>query len=356
MRRSRTAHLRTLVQEQGLDAFLVTSLPNVRYLSGFSGSNGLCVITASEAYFVTDVRYALQSKEDVRGFRRVVTMVGLFETASRRRLLSGCRKVGFESHHVSHSQYRAIRKLFPRVSWKPVSELVEGLALVKDREEIACIARAAGISDRVFRDIVSVVRPGIREIEIAAEISYLHKSYGAERDAFDPIVASGERGALPHAGAGLKKIRKGDLVTLDFGCTVNGYASDLTRTIAVGRVSGKGREIYQVVLRAQEEAIGAARAGLLAKDLDAVARRSIASAGLGRYFSHSLGHGLGLRIHERPRISALSKERLMSGSVVTIEPGVYIPGFGGVRIEDDVVLRKNGCRVLTSASKELMIV
>lgn len=344
------------MQEQGLDAFLVTSLPNVRYLSGFSGSNGICVITASEAYFLTDIRYALQSKEDVRGFRRLVTMVGLFETASRRRLLSGCRKVGFESHHVSHAHYRTIRKLFPRISWKPVSELVEGLALVKDREEIACIAKAAGISDRVFKDIVSVIRPGVRENEIAAKISFLHKSYGAERDAFEPIVASGERGAIPHAGAGPRRIRKGDLVTLDFGCTVNGYASDLTRTIAVGTLSGKGREIYRVVLRAQEEAIEAARAGLLAKDLDAVARRSISSAGFGRYFSHSLGHGLGLRVHERPRISSLSKERLVSGSVITIEPGVYIPGFGGVRIEDDIVLRNNGCRVLTAAPKELMIV
>lgn len=356
MRRSRTAHLRTLFRERGLDALLVTSLPHVRYLSGFSGSNGICVITASEAYFVTDIRYALQCREDVRGFRRLVTMVGLFEAASRHRLLAGCRRVGFESHHVSYAQYRSLRHLFPGVSWKPVSELIERQTLVKDREELAWIQKAVDISDRVFSDVVAIIRPGIREIEISAEISYRHKLYGAERDAFDPIVASGKQGALPHARAGLKKIRSGELVTLDMGCTVKGYSSDLTRTIAVGKVSRKGREVYQVVLDAQLQAIRAARPGLPAKELDGVARRAITAAGYGKYFSHSLGHGLGLHVHEHPRISALSREQLQAGSVITIEPGVYIPGFGGVRIEDDIVLRKNGCRVLTAAPKELIIV
>ena len=356
MRRSRTAHLRTLFRERGLDALLVTSLPHVRYLSGFSGSNGICVITSSDAFFVTDIRYALQCREDVRGFRRLVTMVGLFEASSRHKLLAGCTTVGFESHHLSYAQYRSIRKLFPAISWKPVSDLIEQQTLVKDGEELACIQKAVDISDRVFGGILPIIRPGIREIEIAAEISYLHKSYGAERDAFDPIVASGERGALPHARAGVKKIRNGELVTLDFGCTVKGYASDLTRTIAVGRVSRKSREVYEVVLNAQEEAIRAARPGILARELDAVARKAISAAGYGKYFSHSLGHGLGIHIHEHPRISALSNELLQSGSVVTIEPGVYIPGFGGIRIEDDVVLLKKGCRVLTAAPKELMIV
>ncbi len=356
MRRSRTAHLRTLFRERGLDALLVTSLPHVRYLSGFTGSNGICIITSSDAFFVTDIRYALQCREDVRGFRRIVTMVGLFDAASRRRLFAGCRTVGFESHHLSYAQHRSVRKLFPHVSWKPVSDLIEQQTLIKDRNEIASFEKAVAISDRVFNDVVKIVRPGVRELEVAAEISYLHKSYGAERDAFDPIVASGTQGAFPHAKAGSKKVKSGEMVTLDFGCVVQGYASDLTRTIAVGKISRKAREVYGVVLAAQEEAIHAARPGILARELDGVARRSITAAGYGRYFSHSLGHGLGIHVHERPRISALSKERLLAGNVVTIEPGVYIAGFGGVRIEDDVVLQKNGCRVLTAAPKDLMIV
>ena len=228
--------------------------------------------------------------------------------------------------------------------------------LVKDDHEVEMIRRAVGISDKVFDDVLKVIRVGVRELEVAAEISYLHKSLGAERDAFETIVASGERSALPHARATEKKIKAGELLTLDFGCVVNGYNSDITRTIAIGKTSIRAKRMYDVVREAQQEAIESAKGGIWAKDLDAVARKRIERLGYGKYFNHSLGHGLGLHVHERPKVSQLSKERLRSGSVITIEPGVYLPKFGGVRIEDDVLLTESGCVVLNKATKEFIVI
>ncbi|MFN0159102.1 MAG: M24 family metallopeptidase [Bacteroidota bacterium] len=356
MTRQRLAQLRKTLVEKGLDALLVSSLYNIRYLSGFSGSNGLIVVRRNSAHFLTDSRYVLQSREEVKGFKRIIAQRGLFDEVAKQKLLSGCARVGFESQHLPHSQYIEMRRQFPRIRLVPTAELVEDMVLVKDQSELESIKEAVRISDMVFDTILDTIRPGVRELDVAAEISYLHKTHGAEQDAFECIVASGERGALPHARATSKKIKSGDLVTLDFGCTVRGYNSDITRTVGVGRVSKKQRRMYDVVLEAQRAAIAEAHAGMPASELDAVARDRIAAAGYGKYFTHSLGHGLGLQVHERPRVSSLGKERLQSGSVITIEPGVYIPGVGGVRIEDDVVLTPTGCQVLNSAPKELMVV
>ena len=255
---------------------------------------------------------------------------------------------------MSYAQYRRLRTLFPGASLKPTTDIVEDVALVKDREEIASLRAAVAISDRVFEQVLKNIRPGVTEREVSAEISYWHKSYGAENDAFEPIVASGKRGALPHARATTKKIASRELVTLDFGCVVNGYHSDITRTIGIGSVGRKGRDVYSVVLDAQTAAIASAHSGMRVDDLDATARNVIRKRGYGRYFTHSLGHGIGLSIHERPRISRLGKEYLHEGSVVTIEPGIYIPGYGGVRIEDDILLTSRGCEVLNAASKEFI--
>jgi Xaa-Pro aminopeptidase len=341
--------------EKGLDAFIVSSLHNIRYLTGFSGSSGLCIVRPREAIFITDSRYTQQSRAEVKGFIRKTATSGLVEAAARNGSLKSCKKVGFESHCVSYAQYRTLKKAFPFVSFVPTLDVVETLSLVKDAEEIRKIQEAVAISDKVFGQVVKGIRPGVKELDIAAEISYLHKKFGAEQDAFEPVVASGTRGSWPHARPTSKRIKNGDLVTLDFGCTVRGYNSDITRTVAVGRVSRKSRDMYDVVLDAQCTAIAAARGGMLARDLDAVARKRISAAGYGKYFIHSLGHGIGLHVHERPRVSALSREQLLTGSVITIEPGVYIQRFGGVRIEDDVLLTEKGCRVLNSAPKELMI-
>ena len=352
---ARIAGLRARMGEHALDALIVTSLAAIRYLTGFSGSNALVVLTAEDAFFVSDSRYALQSAREVKKFRRLIGSLGLLEDAAAAKTLRGCRAAGFESDSLTYAQYRSLRRLFPRVRFRPTSGLVEGLALVKDRQEIACIEEAAAISDGVFHDILSSLRPGVKELEIAAEISWLNGRRGAESDAFDVIVASGPRGALPHARPTARKIRKGEFILLDFGSTVRGYSSDLTRTVALGRPPGKLLDAYRAVLEANETATAAARGGMTASALDAVARGCIRRRGFGRYFIHSLGHGLGLRVHERPRVSALSRDVLQAGSVITIEPGVYIPGSGGVRIEDDVLLGDRGCRVLTRSPRELIV-
>ena len=353
---SRLARLRSQMREHGLDAFVVSSIPNIRYLTGFTGSNGLCVVTRYHAAFLTDPRYAQQSKDEVRGVQRHVVHGGLFDAAVNLGILKRSGTVGFESDELPHEQYRRLRRLLKGARLSPTLRLVEELSLVKDSVELACIRRAVRITEHVYRDILRLLKPGVTEKDIAAEISYRHRRYGADRDAFEPIVASGPRSAFPHATPTARKIRNRETVILDFGCRVNGYGSDLTRTVAVGAVRPKSAEMYAVVRTAQRLAIAAVRAGMKASDLDAVARDSIRKAGYGKYFSHSLGHGLGLRVHELPRISALSKEVLQKGSVITIEPGVYVPGYGGVRIEDDVVVGKDGCSVLTTSPQKLMVV
>lgn len=344
------------MKSRRLDAILVSSTPGVRYLSGFTGSTGLCVVTPRRAFFLTDSRYTLQSKGEVSpAFTRIPAHRGLFEEVARSGVLPRKGVVGFEADDLTVLRYRNLKRLLPGYVYRPLSGLFENLRSIKEREEIASISAAVRISDRVFESLLQEIRPGARECDVAARISFLHRSSGADGDAFDPIVASGPRGAIPHARATRRRIRKGEMVVLDFGCTVGGYRSDLTRTIAIGKPSREMRDVYSVVLDAQNEAIGAARAGLIARDLDGVARRRIAAAGYGRRFTHSLGHGLGLHLHERPRISSLSLDRLRPGMVITIEPGVYLPGKGGVRIEDDVVIHTSGCRVLTAAPKELLV-
>jgi Xaa-Pro aminopeptidase len=249
-----------------------------------------------------------------------------------------------------------LKKLLPGRHFVSEKKIFETVTAIKDDGEIALIRYAVQITDKVFKKILTLIRPGIRECDIAAEISYWHRKYGAECDAFDPIVASGERGALPHARASDKIIRLGEMVVLDFGCRYCGYHSDLTRTIAVGKPLAKMKKIYNIVFEAQKKAIDTVHHGVAARSVDAAARKHIRQTGNGRYFIHSLGHGLGIHVHDPLRLSALSTAILKTGNVVTIEPGIYIPGSGGVRIEDDVVVRENDCDVLTTSPKELMIV
>lgn len=351
----RVENIRRKLQELRLDALLITHLPNVRYLTGFSGTSGLCIIGKREAYFVTDFRYQEQSRHEVEAYKIFIAKTTLFDAIKEQKLLRRWNRVGIEGNYLPYAEYQKLRKLFPSVRFFPHADVVENFAMVKEKEEIKFIQKAASISDRVFKTILDLIRPGVRELEISAEISYLHKKYGADGDAFETIVASGPRSALPHGVASEKKIRAGELLTLDFGCVYHGYACDMTRTVAVGKPREKAKEIYQIVFDAQQKAIEAAKGGILAKELDAIARGYIESKGYGKYFGHSLGHGLGLQVHEPPRISSQSSYRLQEGNVITIEPGIYLPGFGGVRIEDDVVLLNGSCRVLNTSPKELMI-
>lgn len=339
----------------GVDAFLVTFPPHLRYLSGFSGSSGAGLVTARGAVLLTDGRYADQIRKEVGKWRIVICRDGVLEEMKNRRLLQNGARVGFDGNTLTYAQYRVFKKTFPRVVFCPKVDSVEKIAVVKDEGEIANIRKAVDITDRVFLEILGMIKPGIRELDIAAEISYRQRKYGAEGDAFETIVASGERGALPHGRASMKKIARREMVTLDFGCVYRGYHSDMTRTVSVGRPLPEARKIYRAVLDAQLRAVEAARSGMKTGDLDAVARTCIRREGYDRYFRHSLGHGLGLQIHEPPRISVLSTSTLQAGNVVTIEPGVYIAGLGGVRIEDDIVIRSDHSEVLNHSPKELIV-
>jgi Xaa-Pro aminopeptidase len=352
----RLQEVRKHLETSRLDALLVSHLPHVRYLTGFSGSNGLCVITLSKQYFLTDNRYREQSKSEIDEFEIIVTTDTLWKAARKQGILRGKKKIGFESQYLSVATFATLKKEFPSASFVPKSSVIETISAVKDESEIDAIKRAAAITDKVFKKVLLALKPGVRELDIAAEISYWHQRMGADGDAFESIVASGPRGALPHGRASEKKIRMGEFVTLDFGCKYKGYHSDLTRTVVVGKPTGRGRRIYHVVLEAQCKAIEATRPGVPARNLDRVARSHIARSGFGKYFSHSLGHGLGIEIHEPLRLSVKSKDVLRVGNVFTIEPGIYIKGFGGVRIEDDVVVRETGCEVITKSPKELIIV
>lgn len=352
---SRLARVRAALPRRRLDALLVSSPPDVRYLCGFSGTHALLVVHRNGAALLTDARYTAQAREEARGVRRVILPGNLAQGAAELGLLRGCRTVGYDDDEVSVRSYRTMRKAFPRLRLRAAAGLVAELAEVKDHQEVAAIAEAARISGLVFRELLPLIRPGTAERDIAAEIAFRHRRHGADHDSFEPIVAAGARAALPHARASSARIRRGDVVVLDFGCTVRGYNSDMTRTVGVGRLSAELRRAYAAVREAQTLALDSIRPGAPARKIDAAARALIRERGFGRFFPHALGHGLGLRVHERPRLAPLSAETLRAGQVVTVEPGVYLPGVGGVRIEDDVVVRPTGCEVLTTATKELLI-
>jgi Xaa-Pro aminopeptidase len=354
----RIDRLRSRFPALRIDSFLVTFIPHLRYVSGFSGSAGAGIVTPRALHFFTDGRYAAQIKKEVRGaWKHHVSASSetLFTLIRDSGVLRPGARVGFDGNTLLYQEFRTLKKLFPGVKFLPKADVIGEIAAVKDESEIRSIRKAVEITDKTFAGILPMIRPGVREADLAAEISYIQRTHGAEGDAFDTIVASGERSALPHGHASSKKIARGELLTLDFGCVVDGYHSDMTRTVGVGRLPSEAKAIYALVLEAQRAAVDAARAGLRTRDLDAVARSVIRKGGHDRHFRHSLGHGIGLQIHEAPRISVQSRAVLAAGNVVTIEPGVYVPGVGGVRIEDDVVIGEGGCRVLTRSPKELMI-
>jgi len=349
--------LRSRFQSLRIDAFLVTNPPHLRYLSGFSGSNGAGFVSARAMHFFTDGRYSAQVKKELSGGWKVHvssssdTMFTMIRNAS---VMKAGARVGIDGNTLTYTEFRTLKKMLPGVKFLPKAGVVEEIASVKDDIEIRSIKKAVEISDRTFDEILPLIKPGVRELDIAAEISYRQRRHGAERDAFDTIVASGPRSALPHGQASSRKIGRGELVTLDFGCVVDGYHSDMTRTVAVGRIGTKEKKIYALVLEAQTRAVDAVRAGLRTRDLDAVARTIIRKGGFDKYFRHSLGHGIGLQIHEAPRISVQSRSVLKAGQVITVEPGIYVSPLGGVRIEDDVVVTDNGPVVLNRSPKELI--
>ncbi len=336
------------------DGCILTFLPDIRWACGFTGSNGLLIVGTEEAHFVTDGRYTAQAVEEVVGAQVHIAPRHLAAYAAQHRLGDGIRTCIVQGDHLTLEAYRQLDEALEPIEWVPVSGLLEQDVARKASFEIDAIRQAQAITDAVFAHVLDIIRPGVSEREVAAEIVYEHMRRGAVRMSFDPIVASGPQSALPHAQPTARTLEAGDMVVLDFGCFVDGYASDMTRTVALGNPTDEARKVHRVVLDAQKRALDAARAGISGRDLDAVARNAITEAGYGEAFVHSLGHGVGLQIHEWPSISQRTEDALPPDAVVTIEPGIYLPGRFGVRIEDLIVLNDDGAENLTRSPRELI--
>ena len=333
-------------------------MPDIRYLCGFSGSSGTLFVSRKKACFLTDGRYDAQAADELPSNVELIIDRAHYRRLKDEKIVAKGMTVGFQDQYVTVAAHEAMKRLFKKkVKLEPVGSLVRTLTAIKTEEEVADVRKAANIAARVYREILKIVKPGMRENEVAMEISYLGRKFGSEGDAFDIIVASGYRSALPHGRASTKKIAKGELVTLDFGCIWNGFNSDMTRTFAVGDPGQEARDVYNTVYNAERAGVQAAQAGMDARDLDAVCRTIIDEAGYGDAFTHSTGHGLGLEVHEFPGVAKGSPKglALQAGMIVTIEPGIYLPEKFGVRIEDDVLIEKGGCRELTSASRKLIV-
>lgn len=356
----RLARLRASLAASDLDALLVTALPNVRYLSGFSGSNALLLVLPDEALLFTDFRYATQVRGEIRvGVEPLVEPASLW-TGLWRELgaRGGVSSIAFETAHVTHQE--AARFLEPgsdgaRWHWRPAVNLVEVLREAKDADEVARIREAVRIAEHALARTIREVRPGMTELEVAGRLEFELRSAGSEGFPFESIVAAGDRSALPHARASARPIGAGELLLIDFGAIHAGYCSDITRTFVVGAPpTARQREIHDAVRESNGSASALVRAGMRGRDADALARDYLARLGFGEAFGHSLGHGIGLEIHEAPRLSATADAPLPTGAVVTIEPGVYLEGWGGVRIEDDVHLGPDGPEILTSFPRDLV--
>ena len=342
--------------EHDLDALVVSSGPNVRYLTGYTGSNGMAVLSPDRAMFFTDPRYRIQAAQEVDCSVRVVSGPMLPHVAQYLRRVRS-RRVGFEKSHVTVADHQTLKDALPmRSSLEPVVGWIERQRAVKSPQEISAIRRSVELNSRAYEQAAKHIRPGMRESEFAAELDYRVRRQGAEGPAFETIVAAGARTALPHARPTSARMGRGALVLVDMGALLDGYASDMTRMLFLGRPGSRVKRAYEAVLEAQLAAIDGVRAGVHAHTVDRAARRVLAGHGLARAFVHSTGHGLGLEIHEPPRIGKKEKTRLLSGMTITIEPGVYLEGFGGIRIEDTVAVTDNGCEVLTTTSKELRVV
>jgi Xaa-Pro aminopeptidase len=338
----------------GLTVFLVSALKHLRYLFGFTGSNGIGLITSDLCFFMTDWRYRDQAVEEVRHAEIEIVRRDLLAPLKEKQLLQANDVLGFEAQHLSFQSFAQLRKSFDKHKFVSTEHFIEKIAIPKEPEEIACLRRAGAMAAAVWDQVLPFIRRGETEASIAAEILYRARRLGSETEAFDPIVASGPRSALPHARSTQRRLQPGDFVIIDFGCVVEGYASDVTRTVAIGEPPMRLRQAYAAVKEACKLACEAARPGMEGIALDGVARKYLDSCGFKDEFNHSLGHGLGLDVHSLPRLGPESKDLIPANAVLTIEPGVYFPGLGGVRIEDDLLVTANGNEVLTPISRELM--
>jgi Xaa-Pro aminopeptidase len=353
---ARQAALVERLIERNLDGLLVTSLPNIRYLTGFSGSNALFLVTPTESWFFTDFRYGSQVASEVAGVGRVLIektslWKGLWQQLAER---PGTAAFGFESAHIMHRDFQRLLEDGSRWTWRPTTDVVEELRARKEPSEIEAIRLANVIATSALEKTLSQIRAGLTECEVAGLLEHHLRDSGSDGFPFGTIVASGPRSALPHARAGTRPIAPGDIVLLDFGAVFRGYCADVTRTVVVGSASGRQREVYGAVREANERARALIKPGMTGTEADAFARDVLTARGFGEAFGHGLGHGLGIELHEAPRLSRVSEGQLPAGAVVTIEPGVYLDGWGGVRIEDDVHLAEGGVELLTDFPRDLI--
>jgi len=352
---TRLVNLRARFVAAGIDSLLSLRPENRSYLSGFSGSAGWLAVTPDRAYLLTDSRYVEQAGQEAPDCTVVQHGRQIIDTLREVLHDAGVKRLGFEKDCVTYQQYEALREKLDGIELVPCAGLVEKLRQVKDGIELGLIEAAVRIADQAYAAVKTIIRPGRTEKEIAVELEYRMKQLGSERNSFDPIVASGPRSSLPHGQPTERVVSRGEAVKMDFGAMFGGYCSDLTRTVYLGEASARQKEVYAIVLEAQLTAIAAIKPGVRGGDVDTAARQLIAAHGYGEYFGHGLGHSVGRYIHEEPRLTAGSEDILVPGNVVTVEPGIYLPGWGGVRTEDMVVVTDTGCRILTTAPKELTV-
>lgn len=349
--------LEELVYRLGTDAILLTDEANMRYFTGFCGE-GLILFVKDKYFVITDARYTQSSLEETEGKNcEIITITAggdVFLELNKLVEKLGVKSIAFEAEYLFYAQYTKLQESVKIEKWVPVVEEVDRLRMIKTEEELELIRRAEHIGDMAFLHILSVIREGMTELEVAAQIELALKTNGAEKLSFDTIVASGVNGDKPHAVPTDKKIKKGELITMDFGCKYKGYCSDMTRTIGLGKLNDRQRLVYNTVAEAQIAGWSSIKKGVLGADVDRAARKVIEEAGFGEYFGHGLGHSLGLKIHEDPRFSPVCKTEILPNMLLTVEPGIYIPGELGVRIEDLLVITENGYELISRSDRSLI--
>lgn len=352
---NRVDNLRLKLREKEIDAALIAKGENYFYLSGFTGSFAYLVITQKDAVLITDFRYKEQARKQAPFFEIMEYSDSVNSLLDEIIKSKGIVTLGFEEDYLTYKRFKELEKKLSVKELKPLEGVVEVLRMKKDPTELDIIKRAVKIADDAFEHVLGYIKPGVKEIEIAAELEYFMKKAGAKGTSFDTIVASGKRSALPHGVATEKVIELGDAVTMDFGAVFEGYCSDMTRTVFVGKPTEELSKIYNTVLSAQKSALEGAAKGLEGKKIDSIAREIISKNGFGYNFGHGLGHGVGIEIHEEPRLSPFGSMIMDDGMVVTVEPGIYISSLGGVRIEDMIVINGNNPDVLTASKKEMIV-
>ncbi|MDD2581974.1 MAG: Xaa-Pro peptidase family protein [Desulfuromonadaceae bacterium] len=355
MLKNRRSSLKVFFEDHSLDAVLFTDLRNIRYLCGFSGTEGALLVSPDNAWFLCDSRYTMQAAEEVQAAEVMECAAIRLDTVAALAQEYDLHRIGFEAAHTTVSAYKRMSEKLIGIELVELGAILDEIRICKDRTEIDQLTSVASLSSQALEAVLVNIKPGVREVDFALALEIEMRRRGADGKAFDFIVASGERGAMPHGRASDKIIQSGEMITIDFGALKDGYHSDETVTVACGEPGIRAREIHGVVRAAHDLAINAVVPGISCRDLDEVARSYIRDKGYGDYFGHGLGHGVGLEIHEMPTLSPRSTAVLKEGMVVTIEPGIYISGFGGVRIEDTVVVTNGGCRILTGVDKKLLI-